>query len=98
MKVDFTQYVKGDLRGIVDIELNNGLLIKGFKLMETHSDYWVAFPSEKGKDGNYYETVRPISKEVRKEFTGAILNALKVLGIINDKIGGAVPQHTQDEY
>lgn len=98
MKVYFKEYIKNDLRGFLDIELNNGLLLKGFKLFESDKGYWIGFPSEKGPDGKYYETVRLISKELREEFTQAIIKSLECIGVINGKIGGAVPQTLRDEY
>lgn len=98
MKVYFKEYVKNDLRGFLDIELNNGLLLKGFKLFESNKGYWIGFPNEKGTDGKYYETVRLISKELREEFTQAIMKSLEYIGVINGKIGGVVPQALRDEY
>lgn len=98
MKVYFKKYVERDLRGFLDIELNNGLLIKGFKLFQNDKGYWIGFPSQKGKYSNFYEIVRPISNEVRKEFTQDVIKNLECNGVINGKIGGAVPQSTRDEY
>lgn len=41
----------------VDIETDEGIIIKGFRLVNGQNGIFLASPDERGKDGNYYETV-----------------------------------------
>lgn len=50
----------------VDIETNDGIIIKGFRLVNGNQGMFLASPDEKGKDGKYYETVI-VPKEIKAE-------------------------------
>jgi len=47
----------GKTVAFVDIETDDGIIIKGFRLVNGQNGLFLASPDEKGKDGNYYETV-----------------------------------------
>lgn len=40
-----------------DIQTEEGIIIKGFRLVNGSNGLFAASPDEKGKDGKYYETV-----------------------------------------
>jgi DNA-binding cell septation regulator SpoVG len=40
-----------------DLETNEGIIIKGFTLVESANGLFASAPSEKGKDGKYYDKV-----------------------------------------
>jgi stage V sporulation protein G len=40
-----------------DIETDDGIIIKGFSIIDGSKGKFVACPDEKGKDGKYYERV-----------------------------------------
>lgn len=40
-----------------DLETEEGIIIKGFTLVESAKGLFVSLPSEKGKDGKYYDKV-----------------------------------------
>ena len=40
-----------------DLETEEGIIIKGFTLVESTKGLFVSLPSEKGKDGKYYDKV-----------------------------------------
>lgn len=56
----------GNAKAFLDIETDEGLIIKGFKLINGPTGYFVGAPSEKGKDGKWYETVQ-IPKELKEQ-------------------------------
>jgi len=49
-----------------DIETNDGILIKGFRVVTGSNGLFISAPDEKGKDGKYYETVT-LPKEMKKQ-------------------------------
>ena len=49
-----------------DIETDDGILIKGFRVVSGNNGLFVASPDEKGKDGKYYETVT-LPREMKKK-------------------------------
>jgi stage V sporulation protein G len=49
-----------------DIETNDGILIKGFRVVTGSNGLFISAPDEKGKDGKYYETVI-LPKEMKKQ-------------------------------
>ena len=49
-----------------DLKTSEGLIIKGFRLVEGNNEMFVGCPSEKGKDNNYYDRVW-LTKELKDE-------------------------------
>jgi stage V sporulation protein G len=52
------------LRAFFDLELDNGFILKGFKVASGPEGLFVGNPSEKGKDGKYYDRV-VVPKDVK---------------------------------
>lgn len=50
-------------KGFIDLELDGTLVIKGLTLVEGKNGLFLSFPSTKGKDGNYYNSVYSLDKE-----------------------------------
>lgn len=49
-----------------DIQTEEGLIIKGFRLVNGSNGMFMAAPDEKGKDGKFYDTVI-VPKEMRPD-------------------------------
>ena len=47
----------GKLRAFFDLSTNEGIVIKGFKLVEGVNGSFVGMPSQKGKDEEFFDTV-----------------------------------------
>ena len=62
----------GKLRAFFDLELDMGITIKGFKIMEGINGLFVSMPSQK-KDNEYYDTIF-CSKEVREQINQTALD------------------------
>ncbi len=56
----------GKTAAFFDIQTNDGITIKGFKVVNGSNGLFVSSPNEKGKDGKYYETVI-LPKEMKSE-------------------------------
>ena len=50
-------------KAFVDLTLDDTLVIKGLTLVEWGDRLFLSFPSTKGKDGNYYNSVYSLDKE-----------------------------------
>lgn len=49
-----------------DIQTNDGIIIKGFRLLNGTNGLFLSAPDEKGKDGKFYDTVI-LPKEMKTE-------------------------------
>ena len=47
----------GKTNAFFDIQTDDGIVIKGFRIVNGSNGLFVSSPNEKGKDGKYYETV-----------------------------------------
>ena len=59
----------GKIRAFFDLQTEDGFIIKGFKLVEGINGLFVGFPSQKGSDDEYHDTVwadRNIKEEVNQ--------------------------------
>lgn len=50
-------------KAFIDLELDHTLVIKGLTLVEGKEGLFLSFPSKKGKDGKYYNSVYSLDKE-----------------------------------
>lgn len=50
-------------KAFIDLELDGTLVIKGLTLIEGKDGLFLSFPSKKGKNGNYYNSVYSLDKE-----------------------------------
>lgn len=47
----------GKMAAFFDIQTPDEITIKGFRLVDSVNGYFISPPSEKGKDGKYYDSV-----------------------------------------
>lgn len=52
-------------KAFIDLELDDTLVIKGLTLVEGKDGLFLSFPSTKGNDGKYYNSVYSLDKEWR---------------------------------
>lgn len=69
---------RGNLMGFANVTVADSLRIDDFKILQGENGLFVGMPSKPapGKDGktNYYETVRPTSKEFRAALNEAVVS------------------------
>ena len=56
----------GKIKAFFDLQTEDGFTIKGFKLVEGTNGLFVGFPSQKGSDDEYHDTVW-VEKEGRDQ-------------------------------
>ena len=54
------------IKAFVDLELDRTLVIKGLMLVEGKEGLFLSYPSTKGKDGKYYNSIYTLDKEWTK--------------------------------
>ncbi len=64
----------GKVRAFFDLNTTEGFTIKGFKIIEGINGLFVSMPSQKGSDGEYYDSIYA-SKELREELNKLALDA-----------------------
>ena len=63
----------GKIRAFFDIRTDEGFVVKGFKLVNGVKGLFVGFPSQKGQDDEYYDTVWA-ETELRDKLTQIAIN------------------------
>ena len=56
----------GKTAAFFDIQTNDGIIIKGFRIVNGANGLFVSAPNDKGKDGKYYDNVI-LPKEMKGE-------------------------------
>ena len=64
----------GKIVAFFDLQTSEGLLCKGFKIIEGANGKFVAFPSQQDKDGEYFDTIHS-DKAVRQSINQIALEA-----------------------
>ena len=66
---------EGRLKAFCDISLFDALIIKGLRIVDGKNGLFVSLPREQGKDGKWYNTVRPLNREIIKVIENVVLEA-----------------------
>ena len=65
----------GPLKAFVDLSINNILLIKGIRIIQGQKGLFVTMPQMQGKDKRWYDSIRCLGKEFKKQLDEGILSA-----------------------
>ena len=65
------------LKAFADIEVNGAILVKGLQIVHGVKGLFVSMPRQKGKDNRWYEIVRSVTPEVKRQIIQTVLNAYK---------------------
>jgi stage V sporulation protein G len=65
----------GAIKAFCDLDIAGSFLIKGFKVVDGKKGLFVSMPREQGKNGQWYDTVAPLTKEAREQLSEAVLKA-----------------------
>ena len=65
----------GSTKAFCDLSVCDSFVIKGLRVVEGEKGLFVSMPREEGKDGKWYNTVRPMSREVKDEIEKLVLEA-----------------------
>ena len=74
--VNFRKFVKGNICGYATIEFNKVLKINGFKIMHGKDGFFVAMPSHKAYDDEWYSDVYISDEDIYNQFQVDVINAI----------------------
>ncbi len=63
------------LKGFVNLTFDNCFVVRGCKIIQGSSGYFVSMPSQKQEDGSYRDIAHPINSEMRQIIENQILKA-----------------------
>ncbi|MFH1552445.1 MAG: SpoVG family protein [Candidatus Omnitrophota bacterium] len=77
VKVERVHLLDGDgpTKAFCDLLILDVFLIKGLRVVQGKEGLFVSMPQEKGRDGKWYDTFHPISKEMRKGLEELVLES-----------------------
>ncbi|MDD5129863.1 MAG: SpoVG family protein [Candidatus Omnitrophica bacterium] len=64
------------LKAFADVSFS-GMIIKGFSVVNGEKGLFVSMPRHQGKDGKWYDTVTPMTKELKQQLSEVVLEAYK---------------------
>ena len=64
------------LKAFADVSFS-GIVVKGFSVVNGEKGLFVSMPRHQGKDGKWYNTVNPLTKELKQQLSEAVLEAYK---------------------
>ena len=74
--VNFRKFVKGNICGYATIEFNKVLKVNGFKIMHGKDGFFVAMPSHKAYDDEWYSDVFISDEDIYNQFQVDVINAV----------------------
>lgn len=70
---------KSNTKAFIELKLDNVLIVKGLSLVEGEKGLFLSYPSKKGKDGKYYNTVYSLDKDWREKLENVCIKKYKKL-------------------
>lgn len=65
----------GTVRAFCDVAINGSFMIKSLKVVDGKNGLFVSMPREQGKNGQWYDTIAPITKEAKDNLSRIVLKA-----------------------
>lgn len=66
---------ESSLKAFADVSFAGVFIVKGIKVVEGKNGLFVSMPSEKGKDGKWYNIAHPLTREFRDSLNEVVLQA-----------------------
>ncbi len=66
------------LRGFANVTFDNAFVVRGMKIIQGSSGYFVSMPSRKRPDGTHQDIAHPVNKEMRAEIEKRVLEAYEI--------------------
>lgn len=79
---------RGNTKAFIELKLDNVLIVKGLSLVEGEKGLFLSYPSAKGKDGKYYNTVYSLDKDWREKLENVCIKKYKKLKDANSNSDG----------
>lgn len=63
------------LKGFANVTFDDAFVIRGMKIIQGNTGYFVSMPSRKRPDGSYQDIAHPINKDMRQLIEAKVLEA-----------------------
>ena len=63
------------LRGFANVTFDNSFVVRGMKIIQGNSGYFVSMPSRKRPDGTHQDIAHPVNRDMRNDLEKAVLEA-----------------------
>jgi len=63
------------LRGFANVTFDNAFVVRGMKIIQGNSGYFVSMPSRKRPDGTHQDIAHPVNRDMRNILEKAVLEA-----------------------
>ena len=74
-EVRITLRDEAKLKAFANVTFDNAFVIRGLKIINGNTGYFVSMPSRKRKDGTHQDIAHPINNETRKMIEDKVLAA-----------------------
>ena len=74
--INFRKFVKGNICGYATIEFNKVLKVNGFKIMHGKDGFFVAMPSHRADDDEWYSDVYISDEDIYNQFQVDVIHAV----------------------
>ena len=77
VKIERMHILEGDgaTKAFCDLAILDTFLVKGFRVVQGKEELFVSMPREQSRDGKWYETFSPLSKEMREGLKELVLES-----------------------
>ncbi len=79
MEITITRFVSfehdGSLKAFCDVSIGSVVLIKGVRIVEGKKGPFVSMPRQLSRNGKWYDSIVPLTKEVKTSIHEAVLAA-----------------------
>ena len=80
-QVTITRFVKsesdGPLKAFCDVAVGELVLIRGIRIVRGRHGHFVSMPRQLSKTGRWYESIVPLSKEMKAKIQRTVLDAFE---------------------
>jgi len=66
---------QSSIKAFCDVSINGSFLLKGIKVVEGKKGIFVSMPREQGKNGQWYDTIAPLTKDARARLSEIVMEA-----------------------
>jgi stage V sporulation protein G len=66
------------LKGFANVTFDNAFVVRGMKIIQGTTGYFVSMPSRRRPDGTHQDVAHPVNSEMRRELEIKILEAYEL--------------------
>ncbi len=66
---------EGPTKAFCDLLILDAFLVKGLRVVQGKDGLFVGMPQQQGRDGKWYDTFHPVSREMRKGLQELVLES-----------------------